>query len=193
MELKRLRIRGIKDGSRVYIDLQGPELMTDPEISVVRELEDIETAARDYLDTIIDIWVGPWESDQDLQQQADGWNHWHHSKVTDSFEESEPDYDIAAMREMEADDFVSHNAGSPWDWEEVLHCLKNQKKWLHRGRHREYSNYFPATVLLCRDCLKPSRWIWHECFPGPTCGSAGWVAICEDCKTWHKERTCVIS
>ena len=56
MKLTWLRIWGIKDGQRIYVDQQGPVLTLDPEVPSIREAEDVEAATRAYVDTTVDVW-----------------------------------------------------------------------------------------------------------------------------------------
>ncbi len=62
--LARLRIWGIKDGQRVFIDQQGSSLHLDPEIALLRMSSNLEEDAKEYLDTVIDVWHGSWDTDR---------------------------------------------------------------------------------------------------------------------------------
>lgn len=251
MKLQRIRIWGIKDGSRFYLDQQGPTLVMEPEVVAVREAENILEAAKAHLDEVIEVWLGVWDSDKRMQEWADAWNGhrrsddkpellsveatrshykrrlavmaaateelWFESAETYEARLAMSDedlskflkieyeqalaaykkvYTIETQREVEYDDFVRHNQGPPWTWESLLNNL-NPEDGLRRGRRHEkdalYEELVPTEAKKCRDCLQPCEWGWHSCFPGPRCGSAGWVAFCRNCKTWHQERTSVIS
>lgn len=257
-ELHRYQIWGIKDGKRVVIEQLGPDLTMDPEIPAIREASNVLAAAKDYLDEVVQVWQGRWDSELKLRKAFDETSknmktygtpprlqsaeearqrarEIHESlrrlrggrmspEDERAFEESmsEPDevfaaraqayydhlmqwwrpFDLARMREHERDDF-KRRQGPPFDWESIAKYLarsgdgsdiKRQFEELFQGSSREPRRYEPPSeVLKCRNCLQPSRWIWYACFPGPDCGSAGWVAICEECHTWHKERTVIRS
>lgn len=178
-KLRRLRIWGIKDGRRVYVDQQGPELFLDPEIPELRASLNLKWAALRYLDKVVDIWTGNWRTDQELQELADAWNKGKASVK----------YTVATMRENELQDFEGQNLLPPGSWESIEEVLGKSFKSSYFRRGQEV----PADAPLCRECLQPCEWIWHECFPGHLCGSAGWVAICRPCKSWYKELTLVIS
>ena len=182
MRLKRLRIWGVKDGHRVYIDLQGPTLVLEPEVPSIREAEDVKKAAYAYLDTVIDCWQGDWASDKAMKE-----------RIKDQVKYDGRTYTIDDMREREEDDFVRNNQGPPWMWCSVEQCIANMSADAKPSRHRSPRDTGPEDKELCRDCLQPCQWVWHECFPAPLCGSAGWVAVCQSCKTWHKERTQMMS
>ena len=264
MKLQRLRIWGVKDGRRIFIDQQGPELLLDPEVPELRLSEDVLAAAEHYLDEVVQIWQGGWGTDQQMQDQANAWNchskegkqpprlhgpeemrqHLLHmndlsyqrgyfrrpraeiiSRRSEIMSMSEDiltelasqqylhdvrwwgPFDIGFMRELEYDDFIRYSQGPPFDWTSIAEYIKEhgsgQENW-QREIGREDDNAQggnlsakgftpPSDVLKCRDCLRPSRWIWYSCFPGPLCGSAGWLAICEDCQTWHQERPLILS
>lgn len=97
-------------------------------------------------------------------------------------------WDGEMLREQAEEEFVEENQGPPWHWATIQEILDH-------GAPRPSTERFavPTEVLKCRDCLRPCEWIWYACFPGPMTGSAGWVAICTDCRTWHKEWRRVVS
>jgi hypothetical protein len=262
MKLQRLRIWGVKDGRRIFIDQQGPELVMDPEVPELRQSEDVLQSARKYLDEVIQVWQGPWDSDDSMQERAETWNRamrermrpprlytpgelrriiQEHKTLTScengivhvsgrseeycqellrksdeelaevarSRYESELEIwgpvGLTFMREREYQDFVRAQ-GPPFYWHSIAGYVAKHgdgiDEWrrivgdvdedLGQRRQGHVSFAPPTDLLKCRDCLNPSRWIWYSCFPGPDYGSAGWVAICEQCQTWHRERTAVI-
>lgn len=114
-----------------------------------------------------------------MQQRADAQNK----------RESTTAYTADSMRAVEYQEFVWNNQFPPGSWERIEEFLGKPSKRSSFGHGQRK----PLENRLCRECLQPCEWIWYECFPGPLCGSAGWVAVCRPCKSWYHEISCVIS
>ena len=72
----------------------------------------------------------------------------------------------------------------PFDWDEIQAMLDGKLLPLTFDPITDEPEGAPGN---CRECSKPMRWTyWRNsdmCWQGE-CGVAGWLPICETCKTW---------